>query len=97
MTDNADTRRPEGWKNFYRFARRNKVRPWRNGRVPLLCLKDCWEAIRSAMHLEDLNRMMCYDEDDYRRRVGCEHKNFKWNFKGLNYKTIEFRQSTYNK
>lgn len=41
MTHEADTKRPNGWKNFYRFARRNKVRPGYNGREPLECLKEC--------------------------------------------------------
>ncbi|KAI1118315.1 hypothetical protein F5Y14DRAFT_447191 [Nemania sp. NC0429] len=74
MTHKADTKRPGGWKDFHRYARRNK------------------EAIFCARNGKELNDLMCWDEDEYRRKTGCGIKSFKWSFKGFNFKTIEFRQ-----
>ncbi|KAI0966206.1 hypothetical protein F4678DRAFT_484428 [Xylaria arbuscula] len=92
MTDIWDTKRPGGWRNCDRFAKRNRVRPKSNGRVPLESLRSCWESIRATRDMEQLHRMMCWDDDRIRRETQCEAKHWKWNFKGLDYTTIEFRQ-----
>ncbi|KAJ8128549.1 hypothetical protein O1611_g5084 [Lasiodiplodia mahajangana] len=91
MTHAKDKKRPGGWKNCDRFAKRNRVRPLRNGRKPLDDLKSCWEAIRDTGNIYEIAELMCYDDDAYRRSFGQIIKNWKWNFKGIDFKTIEFR------
>ncbi|KAI1758229.1 acyl transferase/acyl hydrolase/lysophospholipase [Xylaria castorea] len=92
MTDTTDRKRPGGWKHCDRYSKRNRVRPAYNDRQPLDDLRSCWEAIRSTNDIKELSCLMCYDDDNYRRAHGRELKNWKWNFKGLDYRTIEFRQ-----
>ncbi|KAJ2989599.1 hypothetical protein NUW58_g3385 [Xylaria curta] len=92
MADATDTKRPGGWKYCDRYMKRNRVRPEHNNRQPLNDLRNCWWAISSARDMEELHYLLCYDDDRYRRDMRAEMKNWKWNFKGLDYKTIEFRQ-----
>ncbi|KAI0483495.1 hypothetical protein F4859DRAFT_528881 [Xylaria cf. heliscus] len=92
MTDPYDRKRPGGWRHCDRYSKRNRVRPDYNGRQPMNDLRSCWEAIRSTRDIQELSDMMCYDDDAYRRSYGRQLKNWKWNFKGLDYTTIEFRQ-----
>ncbi|KAI1119956.1 hypothetical protein F5Y10DRAFT_273551, partial [Nemania abortiva] len=91
MTHVNDKKRPGGWKHCDRFAKRNRVRPEYNGRLPLNNLKSCWEAIRDTEDIYELAELMCFDDDMHRRSFGWKLKNWKWNFRGLGYRTIEFR------
>ncbi|KAI0408366.1 hypothetical protein F4802DRAFT_618533 [Xylaria palmicola] len=88
----SDNKRPGGWKNCAYFARRNRVRPASHYWQPLDGLPGCWAAIRGTSDITELHNLMCFDDDNYRRISGREHKYWKWNFKGLKYLTIEFRQ-----
>ncbi|RYP36068.1 hypothetical protein DL767_003540 [Monosporascus sp. MG133] len=57
-----------------------------------ITMMQVWKKIREKKSIEDLHDLVCHDKDAYRRAKGLHNKNFKWNLKGINYKTIEFRQ-----
>ncbi|KAI1827060.1 hypothetical protein F4861DRAFT_536538 [Xylaria intraflava] len=90
MTHQTDTVRPGGWKHCDRYTKRNRVRP-ESVDYPVDDLASCWAWIRSMQSIQQLSNLICYDEDNWRRRNNQQHKYWKWNFKGLNYTTIEFR------
>ncbi|GAP89443.1 hypothetical protein SAMD00023353_4000840 [Rosellinia necatrix] len=91
MTHKSDMKRRGGWKNC-RYHKKNSVRPKWNDREPLNDLHSCWNAILGVRSIQELFELFCYDTDLYRRTHGLQTKNWKWNFKGVKYETIEFRQ-----
>ncbi|KAI1435432.1 hypothetical protein GGR50DRAFT_703066 [Xylaria sp. CBS 124048] len=90
MTHTTDTTRPGGWKHCNRYTKRNRVVPRIVGK-PMDDLHSCWAWIRRVESIEELHDLICHDNDEWRRTNGLTHKNWKWNFKGLNWRTIEFR------
>jgi hypothetical protein len=89
----GDGRRPGGWKHCDRYTKRNRVVPDPEQGLPVDDLRSCWHYIRKTKNIRALSTLICFDEDKYRRDNDFEIKNWKWNFKGLGYKTIEFRHS----
>ncbi|KAI8635534.1 hypothetical protein F5Y19DRAFT_482722 [Xylariaceae sp. FL1651] len=85
----SDRKRPGGWKSCS-WARSNTVRE--AGGSPKLDLRSIWRAIRKTKTLKELHLLVCWDDDTHRREMNLHMKYFKWNLKGLDYKTIEFRQ-----
>ncbi|KAI1814033.1 hypothetical protein GGS20DRAFT_598494 [Poronia punctata] len=81
--------RPGGWKHCNRYTKRNRVTP--NGGKALDNLPDCWKEIRKTTNIDELTRLICYDDQRDRRVNGVPDKNWKWNFYGLGLETIEFR------
>ncbi|KAI3324135.1 hypothetical protein HD806DRAFT_534454 [Xylariaceae sp. AK1471] len=86
-----DGRRRGGWKHCNEWTKRNRVVPSPDEGLPLDDLPSCWAWIRQTKDIKQLSKLICYDSDRYRRDHDNSHKNWKWNFKGLGYKTIEFR------
>ncbi|ORY59209.1 uncharacterized protein BCR38DRAFT_488944 [Pseudomassariella vexata] len=52
----------------------------------------CWNTISGTKSTRELYEMVCWEDSDYRRRENIITKHWKWNFKGLRWQTIEFRQ-----
>ncbi|RYP91678.1 hypothetical protein DL770_002203 [Monosporascus sp. CRB-9-2] len=57
-----------------------------------IIMMQVWKNIREKESIEDLHDLACHGKDAYRRAKELHSKNFKWNLKGINYKTIEFCQ-----
>jgi hypothetical protein len=93
MTHNGDTKRRGGWRHCDRYTKKNRVVPNPDDGVPLDDLRSIWRCIKAAPDLNTLVKIMCWDEEKYRRDRNQPHKNWKWNLNGLGGRTIEFRQS----
>ncbi|KAI1331849.1 hypothetical protein F5Y16DRAFT_395140 [Xylariaceae sp. FL0255] len=90
MTHTRDRERKGGWKNF-RLATKNLVQP--NGETALKDIHEVCMSICAATSVYDLNNILNWDPDDYRRvTMGMSRKDTAWNLKGIKWTTIEFRQ-----
>ncbi|KAH9905573.1 hypothetical protein F4778DRAFT_668231 [Xylariomycetidae sp. FL2044] len=82
-----DTYRPGGWKEYLKFARSNWVVLDRNGKVAETDMGRIWERIAQQTTIQHLYQTVC---PDYGTNYGTRY--WKWNLKGLQHKTIKYRQ-----
>ncbi|KAJ3569417.1 hypothetical protein NPX13_g6095 [Xylaria arbuscula] len=98
MTDQYDSKRINGWKGPSSYCRRNRVKPgcrpmhaWTDESV-VDDLTSCWLSIRHCNSMPELAAVMCHNSWAQWNVTGGVTKYYKWNFTGIGYRTIEFRQ-----